>query len=439
MRQYRLGDALKIYTPAAILTVIGFVIAYQFVEPAPPRHVVMATGGTGGAYFAFANRYREQLAAEGITLEVRPSNGSVENIDLLTSGEADIAFVQGGIGDPAKHTALVSLGSLYYEPLWIFYRSDELITRLTGLASMRVALGRPGSGTRSLAKQLFTDNEMAEGDVAFGPLGGEEAAESLLAGETDAVFMVTSPRSETVRRLVAAPGIKLMNLERGDAYIRRHRHLALVDLPRGVMNLAKDIPQEDTRLLAATANLVAAKHLHPALIDLFLQAADREHGNGGLFEGPDAFPSPKHLDFPLSEEARRFHKSGPPFLLRYLPFWAATLVDRLKVLLLPLLTLLIPLVKILPPFYRWRVRSRIYRWYRLLQEVELDLARGDGDRNRNLYERLDAIDHEVENVHVPLSYADQLYALRLHIRYVRDRIAKTEAAFELADPGARRN
>ena len=194
-----------------------------------------------------------------------------------------------------------------------------------------------------------------------------------------------------------------------------------VTLPRGTFDLVNELPQHDTHLLAATAMLVARGSLHLALIDLVLEAAGDVHSQGGVFEKEGAFPSPHHLNLPLSSEAGRFYKFGPPLLRRYLPFWAATMVDRLKVMLLPLIAVLFPLLRATPPLYRWRVRRRIYRWYE-----ELDPEFGEQDRRLGTLERslveLDRLEREVQHVSVPLPYADHQYDLRLHIGLVRGKL-----------------
>ncbi len=298
--------------------------------------------------------------------------------------------MQGGVGGAPAEAALCSLASLYFEPLWIFTRGAAAPARLL--------------------------------------LGGMAAAEALLAGAADAAFFVASPESSVVRRLLEAEGVQVLGLARAEAYTRRYHFLSKLVLPEGVINFARTLPPRDIVLLAPTANLVVREDLHPALIVLLLQAAEEIHGAGGLFEKPGAFPAARHLDFPLHETARRFFKSGPPFLKRFLPFWAADLIDRLLVLLLPLVTLLIPLLRIVPPTYRWRVRSKIYRWYRELQAVDgklEDLATME-QVGRNLA-KLDRIETEVIQVSVPLAYADSLYHLRLHIDFVRGKLKQADA------------
>jgi len=407
---------LRIYGPALLLVVVAFVVAFQFIKPAPPDRVVMATGGLDGAYHAFARRYAEYLGREGITLELRPTAGSVENLELLHNGEVSLAMVQGGV-DPASESApLYSLGSLYYEPLWLFHRRELEVAQLRDLAGRRLAVGPEGSGTRALVDRLLRDNGVDDRDWL--PLGGRGALGALVEGEVDAAFFVISADSELVARLLRHPAVQLADFERAEAYARRYRFLSSLELPEGVVDLAENIPHRRVRLLAPAANLVSVSDLHPAIIDLMLQAANEVHRDGGWFEGPDEFPMSGLLAFPLSKEAERFYKHGPPFLQRYLPFWAASLIDRLKVMLLPLLVLLFPLIKVMPPIYTWRMRSRVYRWYDELEQAEQRLASGERDVAW-VHEELDRIELEVQQVKVPLSFTDQLYHLREHIDLVR--------------------
>jgi hypothetical protein len=241
----------------------------------------------------------------------------------------------------------------------------------------------------------------------------------------DAAFFVASPRSSAVRKLLKDEQVTLLSFDRAEAYTRVYRFLSSVKLPEGVLDFEANLPNEDKTLLAATASLVAREDLHPALVDLLLQAASEVHGPGGMFEQPGEFPSTLYLDYPLNSDAKRYFKYGPPFLQRYLPFWAANLIERAKVMLLPFIALLFPLFKIMPPTYRWRVRSRIYRWYREL--LALDLAIRPGRSPKQIEEDLadlDRLENEVRKVSIPLSYADELFALRFHIEMVREKIEK---------------
>ncbi|MCB2100155.1 MAG: TAXI family TRAP transporter solute-binding subunit [Rhodobacterales bacterium] len=423
-RRRSAGTFLSVYGGALVLLIAGFVLAYQFVEPAPPRRIVLATGGTTGAYHAFGQALAEDLEEQGITVEVRATSGTVENLGLLQDPLAavDLAFVQGGVGDPVQQPDIMSLASLYFEPLWVFVRGDAP-ERLTGLRGRRLAVGAEGSGTRAVALRLLGDNGITPASTELEPLGGMAAAEALRRGDLDAVFTVASPTSAVVAALATLPGVELMSFTRADAYARTHRYLSVLTLPEGALNLAVNLPPRPVTLLAPAATLAARTDLHPALVGLILMAAERRFHAGGLFETPGQFPSDRYLDFPLSEDAQRFFSSGPPFLQRFLPFWAATLVDRMLVMLVPLLTLLVPLVRFLPPVYRWRVRARIYRWYEQLRAIE------DGVRDHRdtadvaqALRALAAMEEEVRHVTVPLSYADEHYSLRRHIAFVRDRL-----------------
>jgi len=412
---------LKIYAPAAFVVIAAFVLAFQFIKPAPPRHVVMATGGPEGAYYQFGRRYAAFLAREGITLELRPTAGSVENLELLRSGEVSLALVQGGVDDGQSDPGLFSLGSVYYEPLWLFSRKGLFVQRLGDLAGRRIAMGPEGSGTRALANRLLRDNGLAQ-TADWVAKGGQSAVDELLAGRVDAAFFVMSAESALIRELLSHPQVVLADFVRAPAYTRRYRFLSALELPEGAYDLAANIPNRTVRLLAPAANLVSNTDLHPAVISLILQAASEVHREGGYFGDRGEFPSARLLAFPLSDEADHFYKHGPPLLQRFLPFWAASLVDRLKVMLLPLLVLLFPLIKVMPPIYTWRMRARVYRWYEELEKAEQQLTDGDSDV-ATLLDELNRIETEVRQVKVPLSFTDQLYHLREHIDMVRREVA----------------
>ena len=414
---------LLTFGTAALLAVAGFVIAWQFVNPAPPHTLVVATGHADGAYYLFAQRYRDLLAENDITLEIRTTAGSVENLDLLADGSVNLAFVQGGTADKTEDHTLTSLGSLYYEPLWVFYRGTQTLSRLGQLQGMRIAIGEDGSGTNAIASQLLADNFIASDAETIQSIGGATAASALRSGDIDALFLVASPASPLVQQLLYEQDIQLMSFARATTYTRLHPFLSAVTLPEGVIDLQANIPSRNTVLLAATANLVVSEDFHPALVSLLLQAATRVQGIGDVFTRPGTFPNRDNLEFPLNEDARRFYKHGPPFLQRYLPFWTASMIDRLKVLLVPLLTLMLPLIKIMPPTYRWRVRKKIYRWYEELQALDTEAPRQlTGEALVLLRHELDKLEEDVRKVKVPLSYADELYDLRMHIGLVRDKL-----------------
>lgn len=413
---------------------IGFVIAFQFVEPAPPHHVVMTSGSESGAYYQFARRYAAILARSGITLEVRSSEGSVQNLERLKSGEAQIGFVQGGVIEPIDESrideepetwGLLSLGSMFYEPVWVFYQG-ETIERLSELRGKRIAIGQEGSGIRQLAQRLLEDNDVDFRQNAL-PISGLAAAEELQQGRIDAAFIIAAEHAPVVQVLLRSPGVKLMNFSQSFAYERRYPFLTRLTMPQGVADLVLDIPPVDTRVLAPTASLVVRDDLHPALQNLLLQAARQIHGKPGFFQTANEFPAYMDGMLPLSSEAERFFKSGPPFLQRYLPFWLAVLVDRLIVLLVPVIALLIPLLRVAPALYSWRVRSKVFRCYGELKFLEDDLKNHyDPARLAEYRSRLDALDEEAAELRVPLGFTDLVYTLREHVNLVRSILDKKE-------------
>lgn len=291
------------------------------------------------------------LAKNGVELRELPSAGSIENLKRLLDEDDDTEFalVQSGTANGVNTERLFSLGSLYYEPLWIFYRADADLDRLTQLKGRRIAIGPEGSGTRKLALELLEANGLDGKNSALLPLGGLQAVEALNSRKVDAVFLVGSERSAAVWSLFYSENVRLMSLAHAEAYSRRFPHLARLTLPKGAIDLVRNIPSRDVTLVSPLATLVAHESAHPALIQLLLQAAQEVHGEAGIFQRPGEFPRAGQADFPLSPEAERFYKSGKPFLQRYMPFWAANLLDRMFVMLLPVIALLIPILRFAPP------------------------------------------------------------------------------------------
>jgi len=333
---------LKFYAPGTLLVIFSFLVAFQFVQPAPPRHIVIATSQPEGSYYHFGQEYRKILARDGIDLEVRVTAGTVENLRLLEKGEVDVAFLQGGLGTLGRSDDLISLGSLYYEPVWVFYRADLPMEGYTGVKGHRIDIGGKETGGRIVAQQVLDFIRITPQDTPITYIGGQRAADMLLEDRLDFVFMVQGYQAPVVQQLLSSGAVRIWSWRRAKAFARRFHQMTIVTLPEGFVDFADNIPPQDINLLAATTQLVASEGLHPALIDVLLLAAQEVHGGGGVFEDPGEFPAPKHLDFKLSRETQRFYKSGPTFLRRYLPFWLATFVDRMKILLLPLVALLLP-------------------------------------------------------------------------------------------------
>ena len=419
-------EFIKLAVLGVLVVAIGFAIAAQFVSPAPPHTISLATGQPGGAYSLFAEEYREQLAKNEIEIEVVYTDGSVENLELLSEGRVDLAIIQSGVANLSHQEDLYSLGSIFLEPLWVFLPRDSTVTLLSELSGQQLEVGPEGSGTRALAKEILAFNEVREGDAIWLGSNSADAAGALNQGRADAVFLAGSVDSPVIRSLLARTDVRLLDIKRAEAYTRLDRSFSRVILPQGVVDLRHDIPPEDKNLVSTAAELVVGPEFHPALVDLLLQAATHVHGPGDLFSEPGTFPSPRWVDLPLDPDAQRYFEYGPPFLQRYMPFWAATQVDRLKVMLIPLLALLIPLARVFPPTYRWRVRSRIYRWYRELRLAETSKTGSpDQDDTHARLAEVNRIESEVAKVETPTSYAEELYALRTHIEFVRQKLEES--------------
>jgi TRAP-type uncharacterized transport system substrate-binding protein len=424
-------DLLIAWGPFIAIALALLVLAYFLLDPTPPKHVVLATGPENGAYAEFGKRYVQELARYGIKVELRQTVGSRENLVLLRDGKerVDIAFVQGGSSETIRTNdhehvePVVSLGSLFFEPVWVFYRADSIkdFTLLTQLRGKKVNIGARGSGTPGLFMRLLGANQVESGELERSMLGDTEAVIALLEGKLDALVLVSAPEAQFVQMLLQTPGIRLFEVAQAEAYARRYRFISPVVLPRGVAHLALDVPPRDLQLIAATTSLVARQDLHPALVQLFVQAASRIHSGSGWIARAGQFPSAAHNEFPLAKDAERYYRTGPPLLQHYLPFSLANLIDRMWVALFSIVVVLLPISRMLPPLYRFRVRSRIFRWYRHLRAIEAELEAGERPRDE-LIASLDKLESRVASVRVPLAYADELYSLRSHIVLVRARL-----------------
>lgn len=435
LREYSPRDLLIVGLPLLVLVIAGFWLASRYIRPAPPDTLILSTGGEGGAYQRFGAAYKDVLARYDIQVIEQPSAGSTENLERLRNPEyaVDAAFIQGGTARLQEDDALLSLGAIYNEPLWIFYRADlekdnRPLTRIAELKGRRIAIGGVGSGTRYLAQELLQANQIDARNTRFSDEGGLSLAKSFAARQIDAAFVVGPTQSATVWTLLHTPKLKLMSVGQAEAYTRRFPYLSSLILPRGAVDLANDLPPRDIKLVATTASLVVRVDIHPALIDLLMLAMNEAHGGPGIFQRPGEFPRAivtTGNDIPLSKEADRYYKSGKPLLQRYLPFWAATLIDRMVVMLIPLIAVLIPVLKIAPGLYDWRIKSRIYRRYGELKFIEAELEANPGRLTQDAWmKRIDAIEHDVNRLPMPLSFANMVYTLRSHIVLVREAIVK---------------
>ena len=438
-------DLMLTFGPFVLIAIALLVAAYAVLDPTPPKRVVLATGPENTAYAKWGELYAAELRRFGIHVELRPTMGSLQNRRLLRDPKekVDVAFVQGGSNDgnqaangdkKEEMEELVSLGTIAYDPVWIFYRAesakklgkDALVSALPQMRGWRVNVGVRGSGTPGITGRIFAANFVERDELKRTNLDETAAVVALLGGELDAAVLVSPPESQMVQMLLQTPGIRLYEYAQAESYARRYPFLSPVVLPRGVADIARDVPGADTTLIATTTSLLARDDVHPALVQLFVQAAARIHSGPGWIARAGTFPNSRQSEFPLAKDAARYYQSGPPLLQRYLPFWLANLIDRMWVALFSIVAVLIPLSRMVPPLYAFRIRSRIFRWYRNLRQIESDAAAGVKTAEE-LLAGLDRLEARVAAIAVPLSYNDELYSLRTHIDLVREQLNKARA------------
>ncbi len=422
---------LMFWGPTVLLVLAAFWVTSRFVQPAPPKHAVIVTGREDGEYYAMARKYAAVFKANGIELEVRPSAGSVENYEQLLkeNGDVDLAIVQGGTLSEENRTGgkLEGVASLYLEPMWVFYRDDNELDRLSQLAGRQISIGADGSGTQVLATMLLRECGITPANpannTAFLHMDAKNSTQAIIDGKIDAAIMVASPNSPLVHDLLTTPGVRLMNFSQAGALSRKCQFLSNVTLYRGSIDLPKNLPAADVQLVAPAAMLVARESSHKALVLLGAMAAAEMNKYGTLLSEPGQFPTARYMEPPMAKEAVHFLEKGPSLLQRFFPFAVASFLDRMLIMLLPFVTLLIPIVRFAPPLYVWRTRSRIYRWYKQIRAIDEQLtADATRDALKEHLMRIEKIEAEVRSVHVPLSYMEELYNLRLHINLVEQKV-----------------
>jgi TRAP transporter TAXI family solute receptor len=415
---------LVILVALIFVALISLATAYHFKAP---DHLTMTTGFENGSYAIFGERYQEILARENIHLKLLLSSGSVENLQRLKdkSYNVDAGFVQDGTTPISEADNLVSLGAMSNSPLWIFYRSDKTFSYLSELKGKRIAIGPAGSGVRKFALELLKLNNSADHPTVLLDLSGAAANKALLEGTVDAVMILGSEDNAIVKELLYSPKVKLINFRQAEAYTRLIPALSHVVLPRGILDVERRMPSQDIHLLAVTTSLIVRKDLHPALVYLLLDAAVEIHNNAGWVNKKGEFPTPKELSFPSSNYAERFYKSGRPFLLDYLPFGIAAFVDRTILIMVPALIILIPILRSIPWLYSWRHRRKVYRWYRELKNLELEVMASPNQEEMTGYqERLDRIEASINRISVPLAFFEEIYKLQQHVDLVRGKLAR---------------
>ncbi|MGF6776290.1 TAXI family TRAP transporter solute-binding subunit [Paraburkholderia sp. GAS334] len=419
-------DLAVSFGPILLISAAAIYLAVRLIQPAPPNTLTISAGPEGSSFWNAAQKYKEILARNRITLTVLSSEGSLDNLKRLAdpNSKVDVGFVQDGIAPPSAIKGLMSLGSVSYVPVAIFYHGP-FIRRLSEFKGLRIAVGAEGSGTRELSLALLKANGIVQGGpTKLLPLSGDDAAQALIDGKVDAAFLTgDSAQPPTMAKLNRTPNVQFFDFTQTDAYTRRFPYLTAITFPMGSFDLGRNLPALDIHTVAPTTELVARDSLHPALSDLLIEAAREVHGKANIMQRAGEFPAPLAHDFPISDDAARYYKSGKSFLYRSLPFWLASLADRLIVLLVPIIVVLIPGLRLVPSLYAWRVKSRIYRWYGTLIAIEREsMGETSPTDKKALMARLDAIEDAVNGLKMPLAYADQFYVLREHIGFVRSRL-----------------
>ena len=436
-------DLAVSFGPIVLIIAVAIWGAVRLIQPAPPRTLTITTGPQGSSFWNAAQKYKAILARNGITLDVLTSQGSAQNLTRLANPDSkvDVGFVQDGVAPGPVPDGLMSLGSVAYVPLAIFYHGHTA-TRLSEFKGLRLAIGAEGSGTRELALALLKANGIEPGGpTTLLPLSGDDAAQALVSGQIDAAFLTgDSAQPPVMGKLYRTPNVQFYNFTQAEAYARRFPYLTEIHLPMGAFDLGKNLPPAPIQMVAPTEELVARDSLHPALSDLLIEAAREVHGKANVMQHAGEFPAPLAHDFPISDDAARYYKSGKSFLYRILPFWLASLADRLLVVVVPLIVLLVPALRLVPALYAWRVKSRIYRWYGALIAIERGALNDTSPEERQLLiEKIDSIEESVNGLKMPLAYADQFYVLREHIGFVRERLTQQgrEPMHEPAPPSGR--
>jgi TRAP-type uncharacterized transport system substrate-binding protein len=415
-------DLLRTALTGALVAAACLSVSFLFLEPIPPRKLVLASGPEFSLHHEQALRYRDALAREGVTIEERITEGAGENLRLLLDPKSgvDIAFVPGGLANPPATDRLVMVASLYYEPLWIFVRRGETVDSLAALAGKRVATGLPGSGTHAIALPLLAASKVTEANTKLVPIPANRSRDALKNGEVDAVLMVSSVRMGAFVEALADPALEVVSLAEAEAYPRRFPFLTRRTLPAGAISFVPLVPPREVALVSTEAMLVARDDLHPAITHLLLESIRDEHDDQGVFEAANEFPNVEQVDLRVSPDAIRHKRFGPNLAYRYLPFWVASFIERFIIIVVPLLVVLLPMLNYLPQFLRWRVRSHIYRWYGEMALLEQDVHARQGELPiKRWLEDLDRIQHAAEQVSTPESFASEVYTLREHIDLVR--------------------
>lgn len=414
---------LTVSIPLLLLVIFSFYLTSKFIEPSSKKEITIATGSVDAEYYKTALEYKKILEQQKVKVNIVPTNGSVENIKLLNEKKVDIAFIQNGIDIPNNNN-LKAIASIYYEPLWIFYKNEKYtMDYIIQLTSKKISVGKDGSGTKDLSLKILNDNGINNENSQILNLSTQESKNALLKGEIDAMFLVSSANSHTVQELLANPDINLFSFKRAKAYSRKYTFLESVPLYEGTIDLYKNLPNDNVNLLTTTASLVIRDDFSDELTRLILKEIKNLHNKKDLFEKENQFPNINNLTLQTSEEAAIYFTYGDTWLEKIFPYWIASNIDRLKILLIPLLTLLIPLSKGFFPLYRWSIRSKIYKWYEEIQKIDLLIENANHEQLNSYLNKITSLKSEIKNeTKVPLSYMGEYYDLIMHLELIISKI-----------------
>jgi len=421
--------------PAILVSVLMGLIAalftgIWFILPQPPQTLTIATGFPDGLYSQFANHLKIELAKEKITLQIRNTGGSVDNLALINDPNSgiDLAIVQSGVGDPVKYPELLSLAGIFYEPLWVWYRQPAFtkeggaLTQLSQLQGKRISIGNDGSGTQILSNAILKLNEINADLVKLEKLKPDEAIEKLQKGELDVAFIVAAGEAPILKKFYRIPGIRLMNFDQAEAYTRVLPYLDRIDIPRGIISIAHDQPKQDIRTIASTATLVARNDINPTTVSLLLGTSYDILRNYSRLQKPGQFPSSKGLDFPMDMDAEIFLRDGPSFFYRHLPFWGAVWVERFIKILIPLLIVLIPVFTYLPAIFNLSLKVKLSRLYKILKNIEK--RSNSPDNYLLLHTELLNLEKRIQQIKVSAMQSKEVYDLKAHVALVRHQLEK---------------
>lgn len=414
------NNFFKIYLPIISLLFLAFFITSKFIEPSPEKKLVIAAGSKSGTYYKTALEYKKLLEEEKVEVIILETKGSIENKKLLNEKKADIGFIQSGILNEKNRQNIESLASVYYEPLWFFYKNEGYqIDYVIELIGKKISIGSLGSGTFDLTSKILSDNGIDKSNSELLNYSTSRAKDELLQGNIDALVTVISPNSTVVQELLSNPKINVLSIKRAKAYSRKYSYLNTLTLYEGTMDLYKNLPNNNINLLAATANLVTREDVPDELIRLFLKKVSQIHKQKTLFSQENQFPNILNLDVQVNKEAKKYLQNGDSWLESIFPYWIATNIDRLKILLIPLLTLLFPLMKGIMPLYKWTMRSKIYRWYKKVNEIDKNLKASSQKEIEDNLKKLEDLQTIIQDhTNVPLSFMGEYYNLLVHIELI---------------------